>query len=299
MSDDQSFLSVQYMCALDNLEPSNYTQIPNIVDYLTYDELDEKTGEIVVKRLSVYAIQLYRVIRNVAGQENTTWRNTENLAELANMSMGQVAKCKKELLQKFHQLDGNTLIEIVERKKTNWDNAGHKVNGIVYHQIKVRNIWGFNRAFFILKKAAKEATSLSESAGGAPSPQKSALEEAPSLSERNKKQSSKTPLYKEQHPTANADSACSLNSEGSFVSSSENQTADEKTTWFNSLLRIGCNVLTATKIIETYTINEIREAALYVGSQMKKKTEKNEKCPSPIGYLQRTLENKWWVKKTC
>jgi len=288
MSTQSSLLAEQYICALDNLEASNYTQMPNIVDHLTYDDINPDTGVLTIKRLSVYAIQLYRVIRNIAGQEHVTWRNTDNLAELANMSKGQVANCKKELLQKFHQLDGNSLIEIVEQKKTNWDNNGHKVNGIIYHKINVRNVWGYNRAFFILRKIEKAASSPHERAHSASSPHERASQGASSPGERNKKQSSKTPLSKEQHSTAEAVSVCSLEKEEGFVS------IDNQTRMFNWLLQIGCDVLGATAIVSNFTQQDLYQASGYVKKMIPKMKEKNKPITNIIGYLRKTIENRWW-----
>ena len=271
-------LAEQYAVVVQSGEPSNYTQVPNIVDHLTYDEKDEKTGEVTIKRLSVFACHLYRVLRSIAGFDNTTWKNTEHLGELSNMSVGQVAKCKKELMNKFHELEGSPLIILTERKKCTFK-AGEKLNGTIYHQITIVNIWGLNRAYFWLKKNLKEADSPHESAEVADSPHESALEGARSPHERNKTDT-KTPLYKEQH----SEPVCSLDPGDSVVS--------VQTRMFNWLMQIGCDVVGATGIIQNFTQEELSQASGYVQKQMKKKNIDNI-----VGYLRKTLENRWWVNQ--
>lgn len=272
-------LSTQYLVALKNGEPSNYTMVPNIIDHLTYDEIDSE-GKIVTKRLSVYATHLYRVLRSVAGQENATWKNTENLAEISNMSVGQIVKCKKELMQKFHELEGQPLIEITERKKCTFK-SGEKLNGTVYHLVSINNIWGFNRAYFYMKKLLKQADSPHEPAGMADSPHESALEEAHSLSERNKITNTNTPLSKEQDSTAEAVSVCSLDPGDVVVS--------EQTRMFNWLMQIGFDILSAKSIIDNFTSKDLFHASGYVQKIMQKK-----KISNIVGYLRKTLENRWW-----
>ncbi len=285
-------ISVQYLVALDNSHPSNFTMIQNLVDHLTYDEVDKKTGEIKVKRLSVYAIHLYRILVRIGGEENTTWKNTANLAEIANMSVGQVSKCKKELMQKFHQLEGGSLIEITERKKATIK-FGEKLNGTIYHQIYIKNIWGFNRAFFLLKKLLKEsdsegARSPHESAGGADSPHESALEGAHSLSERNNTPCSNTPLFKEQDSTAVADSVCSSN---------KDNVVDLKTHTFNWLKKHGCNTVKALEIANRYSVEELYKSIAYTELAVERNRKNKKKMENAMSYLIKTLENKWWEAK--
>lgn len=279
--------SAQYCIAMQNPEPSNYTRVPNIIDHLTYDEIDEETGVTKVKRLSIYAKELYRILKTIAGQENICWRNTENLAQLANMSKGQVSNCKKELQNKFHQLDGTSLIQITERKKES------SKNSTIYHQVTIMSIWGFNRAYFLLKKIEKkiekEARSPDERANQARSPDERAPLEARSLSERTNIYN-KTSLCKEQHSTAAPSSVCS--------SDQENSVDEAKVPWFNFLLKVGYDIFTATSIIEKYSIEEIKNSANYTDKKQLFYKSKNEILQNPLGYLIKTLENKWW-KVTC
>ncbi len=281
----EDLTSVQYAYALENHDPSNYTMVPNIIDYLTYDEIDPKTGEIVVKKLSIYAKELYRVMRSFAGQDNITWKNTDNLAEISNMSKGQVANCKKELQNHFHQLDGNPLIEITEKKKTTRKD-GEKINGTIFHQVTIKCIWNYNRAFFLLKKIEKEqeARSCGERADGHVHVVNAPLEGARSYGERNNIHN-KTPMFKKQHSTATADSVCSLHPQSSV-------SVDVKTSAFNWLMQIGCDTQAAINIVSNFTPDEISKASGYVQEKMKK-----SKIGNVVGYFVNALNGKWWIPK--
>jgi hypothetical protein len=287
----KDLISEQYILALENNEPSHFSMRANIIDHLTYDDVDNK-GFIIQKRLSVFAIHLYSVIRSVAGHENVCWKDTRKLAELANMSPSTVSECKKELQKKFHQLDGNPLIVVTEHKKSTFKD-GNKINGYSYHKILVKNIWNYNRAFFLLKKAEKhqkEACSPDEHEGEARSPEKQALQGACSPGERNNTTAANTPLSKEQHSTAAADSVCSSNEE-------DNVSVSPETKWFNFLLQVGFNVLAATNIIKTFSIEEIRSAGNYTDKMIEKLSKKNQKISNQLGYFKNVLENKYWLRE--
>ena len=283
-------ISAQYLACLQNSEPCNYTRIPNILDDLTYNELDEVTGETKIKRISIYAKELYRVLKKIAGQENICWRNSEKLAEIANMSVGQVVKCKKELQQKFNELDGSPLIEIHEKKKATIKN-GEKLNGTTYHQILILDIWGLSRAYYFMKKTLREAGSPHEPVGGAGSPHEPALEGARSLSERIKTDCSKTPLFNEQDSTANADSVC-LKDKSNFVK-------DEKSYIFNWLMKHGCNTIKAVEIATTYASDELKKSIEYTEFAVEKNRKKMKSLGNPMAYLIKTLENRWWMSKNA
>lgn len=279
-----NLISELYPMALENSEPNNYTRIPNFISYLTYDHVDEKTGEIKVKRLSVFARELYRVLKDIAGQENICWMSSEKIAEIAGMSKTAVLEGKKELQNKFHQLDGNPLIEIVEKRKIT-QKDGQKINGTTYHQIVIKCIWNFNRAFFLLKKIEKEKArtqnvhaieqdrQATEPSQGTQSP-----------NDRNKITCSKTPLFKEQDSTA-----------GAVLVGSSNISIDVRTQAFNWLMQIGFDILSATNILNNFAVNEIIQASDYVKKQIEKKKKKLESIRDPLGYFRRTLENKWWA----
>jgi hypothetical protein len=282
----EPLLAEQYAFALENSEPSNYTMRPNVIDHLTYDEIDEKTGEKIVKRLSVFACHLYTVMRSIAGNENVCWRNTENLAEIANMSEGAVIKCKKELQQKFHQLDGNPLISITEHKKVK-EVKGKKI-GYIYHKTLIKNIWNYNRAFFFLKKNKVSTDSPHEPDGGSDSPHEPDSRRSDSPGERTNTSCSNTPLYKEQHSTAEAVSVCSSDPVDSVVSS--------QTRMFNWLMQMGCDILGASTITQNFSQQELSLASGYVQKMIPKMKEKNKPITNIIGYLRKTLEGRWWEK---
>lgn len=281
-------LAEQYAMALENAEPCNYTRIPNIIDHLTYDAIDEKTGETIVKRLSVYAKELYRIIKTVSGQTNVCWMTAKNLAELANMSQHSVCEAKKELQQKFHQLDGNPLIEITEKKKCT-KRGDEKINGTHFHQIVVKDIWGFNRAYFFLKKVEKEeARSPHDHAEGRDRHTITPPFGARSPHDRNKTDCSKTPLFKKQHSTAPPNSVCSSSTENS-VSCSEEQNHS-----FNWLTRNGCNVPKAVEIATRFTTEELKKSIEYTEIAVVNARKKMKTLANPIAYLIKTLENRYW-----
>lgn len=285
-------LSAQYVIALDNPEPSNYTRIPNILKHLTYDEIDPDTEKVTVRRLSVFACHLYSVLKDFAGEENVCWRNTANIAEAANMSEGAVIKCKRELQQKFHQLDNTPLIEITEHKKA-VVKSGEKITGTTYHKTLIKHIWGYNRAFFLkikLEKKLKARASHSphESDDPSHSPHESDYRRTDSPGECNNTPCSKTPLSKQQHSTAAAVSVCSSQKEADVLAT------DPKTRVFNWLTKHGCTILRATQIAMSYSLDELNAAIDYTKQISMKKKKKNESLENPLAYILKALENRWW-----
>ena len=270
-----------YAIHLENEEPSFYCMIPHLISYLTYDFID-KDGKKEVRKLSLVARELYRVIKQTAGDRGKCWRDTDGLAELCGMSVGSVVNAKKELQQNFHQLNNTPLITVVESKKANFKND-KCVNKSPSHIITVKNIWGFNNAYMSTLKYQKvEAGSPHESAQG----------EAGSPHEPNNNPNNKNPLSKEQQPTACADSVvgCFLNKEDSVL-------VDKKARACNWFLQIGCDLKTATYFVETYSSDDIYQASMYTEQQLKKKKAKNQTIPNIIGYLRNTLKNRYWEKK--
>lgn len=116
MTVSPQFAAECYTFHLQDEEPSFYSRIPHILSYLTYDYEDPKTKEKSVRHLSVYARELYRVIKSIAADKGACWTMRDNLAELANMSAGAISNAKWELQQKMHQLDESPLIMIEEAK---------------------------------------------------------------------------------------------------------------------------------------------------------------------------------------
>jgi len=305
-------ISAQYAVAMSNHEPAHFTMIPNIIDHLTYDAIDKKTGESVVKRLSVYSIHLYKVLRNISGSSNLIWMNSLKIAEIANMSDAQVMICKRELSQKFHQLDNTPLINIFAKKKaTKKDDC--KVNTTIYHEIHINPIWTYNNAFFALKKIEKNnpelfhakpertqmlspVNQLTKMLSEHPEPTKmlsEPLERAHLPAKCNNKQIIKTPLSKEQQPTASADRVCSLVQDDCVLA-----TVDKSTEAYNWLIQQGCSQHTAVALATTYSSKQIQDASQYVALQMQKALAKGQKIKNAIAYLRKALENNWKVKET-
>ena len=66
----------------------------------------------------------------------------------------------------------------------------------------------------------------------------------------------------------------------------------------NWLLKNKCDVVNATYIVETFSTEEIINAQQYVEKQNEIKRKQNKILSNPMGYLRKTLENKWWIQKT-
>lgn len=297
MSQDAQNISAAelYAISFQNPEPKYYSQIPHILSYLTYDFIDPVTGEKTIKKLTLKARELYRVLKMTVGENDfgKCWRNTGNLAELCGMSTGSISNAKDELTQKFHQLDGKSLITITEKPKKTTNKDGIKLNGTEYHEITIIDIWRHNNAFMVtLKYQNNEARSANESADVARSANESALEGARSPDERNKNPPNKNSLSLEQQSMADAVSVvdCLLNKEDSVL-------IDKKAQACNWFLKIGCDLKTATYFVETYSSDDIYQASMYTEQQLKKKKAKNETIPNIIGYLRNTLKNRYWEKK--
>ena len=278
-----------YAINLQNKEPKYYARIPHILDHLTYDEIDPQTGKSEVKRLSVYAIQLYRILKSIAGDYGACWQNRDKLADLANMSAGAVSNAKKELQNRFHQLDLNPLIEITKKKRKFESGISE------YDCITIIDIWSWNNAFNSIKGFLnKEAPSPGDTDGVAPSPGDDPPLGAPSPGDTNNNIVKKNPLFKEQQQAVCSVVGCSLDNE-SPVPSEASKDLEVRTKAFNWFMKIGCDERSALNFVDTFTADDIKNASIYVEKQLAKKREKNENIPNIIGYLRRTLENKWWL----
>ena len=280
-----------YAIQFQNPEPAYYTMMPHILDYLTYDDIDESTGQKTIKRLSIYAKELYRALKKVAGEKGACWQNRDNLAEICNMSAGSVTNAKKELSQAFHQLDGNALIKIEKKKKSTENNS------TTYDLITIVDIWRWNRAYMSTIEFHKpnpsnlEALSPNDSAGGAPSSHDTAPQRALSPHDINNNPNNKNPLLKEQQPVLLAD-VCGvfLKKNGLF----EDETKRKAYQW---LIDLGCHGTTASNIVSQYEPDEIAKASAYTLEMKKKKLQKNEKFDNPLGYFHACLKQKWYDKK--
>ena len=244
-----------YAINFQNPEPRYYSRIPHILDHLTYEETDPKTGEKSVKRLSVYAKELYRIIKSIAGEQGAgaCWMNRTKLAELCNMSSASITNAKKELQQAFHQLDGNPLIKIEERKRqgVSESNTNYKT---IYHCITILDIWRWNAAFMATKDLKKNIPlSPHDSAPPPMSPHDSAPQGPMSPHDTNK--NNKNHLFKEQQPAASADPVCSpvVFSDADVPVPSD----DEKSKAFNWFTKIGCDVKSATFFVESFSAGQV------------------------------------------
>jgi hypothetical protein len=281
-----------YSISFQNPEPSHFAMVPHIIDHLTYGEIG-KDGKITTKRLSIYAKELYRVIKRIAGDSGACWMNRDHLAELCNMSAGSVTNAKKELLQKFNELDGKPLIILTAHKKAKVKDGIQK-NCTVYHKLIVADIWKYNRAYMNTRKSILEMQALSPNDGAyeALSPNDGAIQGAVSPHDTKKNKINNNPLFNEQQPAPKDAPVCPLNSKDLSVSS-----LDTRRQAFNWFMKNGCDEMTALSFCAKYSDEEITNASGYVTRQIARKKSKGEDVPNIIGYLRKTLENKWWIPK--
>lgn len=286
---------VIYEYFLQNSEPCFYVRIPNIIDILTYDFINPKTGQTESKRLSVYAKELYRIIKNIAGDHGACWKNRDELAEICNMSAGTISKAKEELQQKFHQLDDNPLIQITYHQKTNIKDGSIGCKSW-YHKCMIIDIWKFNNAYFrtadYLKKQGKsyqQASSPHDEAGGASSPHDIAPQGASSPGDTNKNNTNNNPMSIEQQPTAYADSVVFEKERLRLFGCSK----QEKT--YRYLLSVGCEESLCFAIVQKYSVQDIVSANDYIREQEKKPGFIFKK--PKWAYFQDILNKKYWIKK--
>lgn len=283
-----------YVIQLENEEPSFYSRIPHILSHLTYDFIDEN-GQKSVKKLSIYARELYRVIKQTAGDRGKCWRDTEGLAELCGMSTGSVVNAKKELQQSFNELNGKSLITITKCQRSNFKND-KCVNKSPSHIISVINIWGFNNAYMsTLKYQKNEADSPCERAESAGSPHESALRGADSPHEPNKNHNNKNHLYLKQEPTASP----SVFSVDSVSLKKQNPVFldEKKESAFGWLTKNGCPEQNAVSIIKKFSCQDIEEASKYTEIQLNKNKAKGKSTENKWAYFQNVLNNRYWEKK--
>lgn len=293
MSNQTQNMSVSeiYMINFQNPEPLYYTRIPNILSHLTYDWLNPKTQKMEVKRLSVYAKELYREMKDIGGKNNKCWMNRDNIAERCNMSEGMVTKCKEELCQKFHQLDGNPLITIIEKpRKKVVDGIG--INGTNYHEITILNIWPWNNGFMATKKYHKEqAPSPHDRADPAPSPHDIAQQGALSPHDTNKNNNNKNHLFKEQEQSVSSVSSVSFLNKDSVFSE------ENKVKAYEWLIKNGCPEGNASAIVSRFSFEEIIQASKYSNDQFDKNRAKGKPLGNKWAYLQNVLNKRNWEKK--
>lgn len=281
-----------YAFHLQNEEPSFYSRIPHILSYLTYDYIDPKTQEKSVMRLSVHARELYRLIKQIAGDTGKCWANRNTLAEMANMSVGSISSAKWELSQSFHQLDGNPLISIKKTCKRTVVES-HAVNGTVYDTVLILNIWKWNNAFMQTRSLHlesvhnPEARSTGDSADEARSTGDSACLGARSTGDTNKNPVLTPQMSIKQQPEASA-------SDVAFKPTKKRNFPSEKTKEaYEWMRRKECPEPLSYTIATSYVFEDIQQASIYVKKQIdKKKRPINEIW----AYFQTTLKNRYWEK---
>lgn len=277
-----------YSVYLENEEPNFYSRIPHILDHLTYDHVDAATGKTEIRRLSVYAKEFYRILKQIGGDFGACWQNRDKLAELCNMSAGQVTACKKELTQNFHELGLTPLIEIQKIQKSTVKDGCVK-NKTYNDHIKVKNIWGFNNAFMRTRDLRKKnAPSKFDSPESAPSKFDEAPKGGASCDDTNNNPCINNPLFKEQQPEASASPVVSLHSQEVVV-------PDKKVQAYNWLVSLGFKTKDALSMIMNYTVDEIAKASKYMGEQLDIKKKKN--LPPPAnqhGYFKNILTKRYW-----
>lgn len=286
-----------YALYFQNPEPSYYSRIPHILDHLTYDEINPKTGKIEIKRLSVYAKELYRVFKSIAGDKGACWQNRNKLAELSNMSTGSITNAKKELCKNFHQLDKNPLITITKEKKKT------PTNGTEYHKIIILDIWRWNNAYMGTRKFHKDEDPNNEDFEEARSPNDGLKEarspnDGPNLGTRsphdtNKKTITKTHMFKEQQPAAAYVRPFEKKEnvpKEEKVSSPEDKAYD----WF---LELGCTSKEAAFFVGTYSISDIEKGCQYTRDYIAKNKKKGQTIKNKIGYLRTVMDKKYWLQK--
>jgi len=280
-------------------EPRFFTQVPNIIDHLTYTVKQE--GITKKKRLSVYAKELYRVIRMIASDAGKCWNSTEALAEKIGCSKSKVSEATQELLMPMDQLDGKPLIIITERKMKKTLDSGH-IYGVKYFVRTIVDIWGYNNAFMATLKYQNKYgqeepvhKEISCSHGEQVITSCSHGEQVPpsscSLSERNNNPIKKNPLLSKQQPTADAAPVCSSNMEKKKKRLSLSEDQRKSYEW---MLKEGCDEKSAFDMASKFSPEHIKLACEYVLKQEKISKSKNKKIFNPWGYFIQTLNGRYW-----
>ncbi len=286
-----------YAFFLQHEEPNNYSRIPNIISHLTYDYICPKTGEKSIRKLSVYARELYRVIKQTCGDDNLCWKSLKHLGEECGMSVHSVSDARRELEKPFHQLGGESLIKTTKHQKAT-QKDGKIINKTIYYKSTIVNIWGHNNAFFKMQKEIKTAENQMKkeegqipngnAPGGADSQWERAPQEAGSHCAYKQKTDINIPLSKEQQHTAAAAFVASHKSKNRLFPSEEKRKAYE---W---MIQKQCSEGIAYKMACAYSTDDIQKASDYMIERMKsgKLVPKKQ-----WAYFQNTLQNRYWEKK--
>ena len=287
--------------------------MPKIIDYLWVDGLKGKR-----KRLSVYAKELYRIIRGVAANGKPCYLSIQSLAKLVGCSVGSISKAKKELLQPLDMLDGQSLINEGKRVKRNNDTSkkNFKTEYCVY---EINDIWAWNNAFFEsgMHKDGwldeeiefeeelqedddfeiQEPHSLYESGTPPHSPYESAPQGPHSPGESNNNKTKEKQLLKEQQSAADAD-RCFLKKEKELSPSAiKARISKEQKESFIWLKKAGFQDNEALKLSKSYSIDELKKAGDYLAKQRSTLKKKNSDVKNPHGYFIQSLKGKYWEER--
>lgn len=289
MSNHEKSVSETYAINFQNSEPKFYTRIPNIIDHLTYTV--EENGVKIKKRLSVYAKELYRILRMIASDDGKCWNTTESLAEKVGCSVGAIYNAKKELLMPMDQLDGSALI-LEKKVKLNKTNSSNQPFSTMLCTYTILDIWKWNNAFMAtLKHQAKYGAESSHETDPPPkSPHENVNLGTNSPHEANNN-IPKNPIVKEQQPTEASASAhvCS-----SKIQKAKMFLSSEQRKAFDWMIEKRCNPNAALKIVKTFCSQEIQNASAYLINQLNKNKAKGVQIPNIWGYFTSILKGRYW-----
>lgn len=281
-----------YAEQFQNPEPKFYTRVPNIIDHLTYEVVVK--GKKVRKRLSVYAKELYRIIRMIASDNGACWNSTQSLAKKIGCSVGSVVNAKKELLMPMDQLDGSPLV-IETRKKLLKKNPDGTNFATILCTRTIIDIWKWNNAYMATLKYQNQygsTDSYDESVDSTDSCSESVFLGTDSCGERNNISLNKIPLFKEQQPTADADPVCLSKMEKKRMSLSDSQIKV-----LDYLIKEGLEEKASLDIARKFNSEELKEALKYCIEQFKKNKNKGKQVPNRWGYLRSCLNGRYWENK--
>lgn len=286
---DQSASELFY-AQLENSEPNFYTRVPNIIDHLTYTTIVD--GKKEVHRLSVYAKELYRVIRMIASDTGKCWNTGALLALKVGCSTGMITKAMKELLMPMDQLDGNALIVESRRFKEVVRDDGTKY-AVTLCTRTVVNIWNWNNAFmatlsYQTQYGRRGSISCDEIDGGSISYDEMASLGSVSLSEANNNSLNNNPLLNKQPTEAEApDPVC--------PSEEVVQLSEDEDPLFTKLVGLGFKNKVAKELIDKYPLEYFNKAFTHIKKVRKEYKVKGKVMTNPNGYFIKTLENKYWI----
>lgn len=278
-----------YAHQFQNPEPKFYTRVPNIIDHLTYSI--EENGKIIKKRLSIYAKELYRIIRMIASDDGACWNSTESLAEKIGCSVGSVVNAKKELLMPMDQLDGSALVIETRKKLLKTKSDGSRFATVLCTRTII-DIWRWNNAFMATVKYHNQygsTDSCGESVDGTDSCGESVSLGTDSCGEGNNIPCNNNPLYIKQHPTAEAASVCLSKDEKKKMSLSEAQRKS-----YEWMLLNGFDEKTSFSTALNFTPQQIEFSSKYIEDQQQKKKAKGLKVDNIWGYFIQVLKGRYW-----